>query len=228
MKVRSWSSFQHYKNRRPPWIKLHRTLLDDYGFMRLPLASQALAPRLWLLASESEDGSLPSDPAELAFRLHAEVRDVIDALKPLIRAGFLEGELDASEPLAERKQGARLETEERKSRDRAQSSVAVAPASWSSEACDDWQARYHGTAPGGRIGKALAPLVKSHGWEAVRSAWRSYLVQAEAEFASPQRFAATYGRWSGLAPPASRTSSLIEANKAVLRDFVGEDDAGKS
>ena len=49
---RNWARFQHYNTRRPPWIKLHRGLLDDYQFHTLPLASKALAPLLWLLASE--------------------------------------------------------------------------------------------------------------------------------------------------------------------------------
>ena len=26
---KNWSQFQHYKGRRPPWIKLHRALLDE-------------------------------------------------------------------------------------------------------------------------------------------------------------------------------------------------------
>jgi hypothetical protein len=68
--------------------------------------------------------------------------------------------------------------------------------SWSKEAADDWIARFGGTARGERIGKALKPLVALHGWSEVRSAWRSYLGQVEAKYASPQRFAETYGHWS--------------------------------
>ena len=30
--VRNWSDFQHYKDRSPPWIRLHRDLLDNYEF----------------------------------------------------------------------------------------------------------------------------------------------------------------------------------------------------
>lgn len=59
---RRWSDFQHYKDRRPPWIKLHKALLDDREYQRLPLASRALAPMLWLLASESKDGVLRPRP----------------------------------------------------------------------------------------------------------------------------------------------------------------------
>jgi hypothetical protein len=60
---KNWKSFQHYKDRAPPWIKLHKTLLDDFKFSRLPLASRALAPCIWLLASEYEGGEINASVA---------------------------------------------------------------------------------------------------------------------------------------------------------------------
>ena len=105
---KNWATFQHYKDRKPPWIKLHRGLLDDYEFLRLPLASQALAPRIWLLASEYDGGKITASLDEIAFRLHVAESDLREALKPLVEAGFL---LDASGALADRKQQARLEKE---------------------------------------------------------------------------------------------------------------------
>jgi hypothetical protein len=54
-RVKNWAEFQHYKDRSPPWIRLHRSFLDDYDFHCLPVASRALAPMLWLLASENKD-----------------------------------------------------------------------------------------------------------------------------------------------------------------------------
>lgn len=92
------------------------------------------------------------------------------------------------------------------------SAVAVPggwPPTWSREACDDWIARFNGEAPGGQIGKHLAKLRPRHpSWPEVRDAWRAYLVQAEAEYASPARFVATYGRWSGDAPAPQGKASL--------------------
>lgn len=87
--VRNWSQFQHYKDRSPPWIKLHRALLDDFGYTSLPLASKALAPLVWLLAAESDDGSVNLDAAWLAWRLRMPVEDVEAGLTPLIGMGFL-------------------------------------------------------------------------------------------------------------------------------------------
>ena len=98
------------------------------------------------------------------------------------------------------------------------------PAPWSREACDDWQRRFEGTAPGGRIGKALKPLVEKHGWAEVRSAWRSYLEATEPEFASPSRFANTYGSWNGTSAPAvapkdkARLDSMTAFIRGGMRD----------
>lgn len=105
---KNWATFQHYKDRKPPWIKLHRGLLDDYAFLCLPLASQALAPRLWLLASEYSDGKITATLDEVSFRLHVSLNDLAEALKPLVTSGFFQ---DDSLLLAACKQEARLERE---------------------------------------------------------------------------------------------------------------------
>lgn len=89
--------------------------------------------------------------------------------------------------------------------------------SWSRDACDDWIERFGGTAPGGPIGKALKPLVGKHGWPAVRRAWRSYLEQAEAEYASAARFAQTFGRWAGTAGgPRAGPTRARQLDQSVL------------
>jgi hypothetical protein len=108
---KNWQAFQHYKDRSPTWIKLHKSLLDDFEFHSLPLASKALAPMLWLLASESQDGSIDADPKKVGFRLRMSPAEVKEALKPLIDAGFFVAEQDASNPLAEPERSACLETE---------------------------------------------------------------------------------------------------------------------
>lgn len=106
--VKKWADFQHYKNRCPPWIKLQKSILDDFEFACLPLASKALAPLLWLLASESMDGSVRIDPEWLAFRLRFTTADIEAGIKPLIDKGFL---IVASDALAPRLQDACLEGE---------------------------------------------------------------------------------------------------------------------
>jgi hypothetical protein len=111
LRVKNWDDLQHYRTRRPPWIKLHRGLLDDFAWHRLPEASRAMGPMFWLLASEHADGVVPYDLETIAFRLHMTSDKVDAALRPLIGAGFLIEEHDASEPPAARKQPASPESE---------------------------------------------------------------------------------------------------------------------
>ena len=51
---------QHYKDRRPPWMKLHATLLQDYEFSLLNDAEKYQLISLWLLATQL-DNKLPDD-----------------------------------------------------------------------------------------------------------------------------------------------------------------------
>ena len=108
LQPKNWAIFQHYKDRCPPWIKLHRDLLNDRSYMRLPIASKALAPMLWLLASESKDGVFDGSLDELVFRLHITPKEYQDGVKPLIDNDFF---ILVSGVLAERKQVAIPETE---------------------------------------------------------------------------------------------------------------------
>lgn len=110
---KNWTNFQHYKHRSPPWIKLHKNLLDDMQYQRLPIASKALAPMLWLLASDTNDGVINKTAEEIAFRLRMTEKEVLTAIKPLIDNGFF---IDADSVLAECVQDAT--TEKRQSRDR--------------------------------------------------------------------------------------------------------------
>jgi hypothetical protein len=87
--VKGWTQFQHYKHRKPPWIRLHRKLIDDIDWHRLPIASRALAPMLWLLASETMNGVIDGDSDAIAFRLRIASKDFEEALSPLIAGGWL-------------------------------------------------------------------------------------------------------------------------------------------
>ena len=108
LQPKNWAVFQHYKDRCPPWIKLHRDLLNDRAFMRLPIASKAIAPMLWLLASESKDGVFDGSLDELVFRLHITEKEYQAGVKPLIDNDFFNV---VSGVLAERLQTAIPETE---------------------------------------------------------------------------------------------------------------------
>jgi hypothetical protein len=138
LQPKNWGVFQHYKDRCPPWIKLHRDLLNDRVFMCLPLASKALAPLLWLLASESKDGTFDGSLDELVFRLHITPKDYEDGIKPLIHKGFF---VVASGVLADCYQVAIPETEgetETKKETKKKATVVAAPEGVSSEIWDSF------------------------------------------------------------------------------------------
>jgi hypothetical protein len=67
MRVRNWKKFQHFRDRKPPWIKLYRDLLDDPDWHDLDGDTAKGLLMLWLIASEA-DGELPST-RKLSFRL---------------------------------------------------------------------------------------------------------------------------------------------------------------
>ena len=80
-RVKNWGKFQHFKDRRPPWVKLYRDLLDDLEWFELePVAAKNLV-NLWLIASEY-DGELPSIE-KLAFRLRLKKQEVTKVLDSL-------------------------------------------------------------------------------------------------------------------------------------------------
>ena len=73
-KIRNWSRFQHFKDRRPPWIKLYRDLLDDQEWHALDGDAAKMLIMLWLLASE-KGGEIP-DNKTISFRLRIPLEQV--------------------------------------------------------------------------------------------------------------------------------------------------------
>ena len=140
LQPKNWGVFQHYKDRCPPWIKLHRDLLNDRVFMCLPLASKALAPLLWLLASESKDGVFDGSLDELVFRLHITPKEYQDGVKPLIDKGFF---VVASGVLAECYQDAIPETEregEGETKKETKKNAVACPSDVGLQEWEDWLA----------------------------------------------------------------------------------------
>ena len=88
MKIKNWSKFQHFKDRRPPWIKLHRETLEQRDINKISDRSFRILIGLWLLASEDKDmeGNLPSIE-DIAFRLRMtddEINKYIQELRPWV------------------------------------------------------------------------------------------------------------------------------------------------
>lgn len=53
LRVKHWKDWQHYKDREPPWVKLHGKLLRKDKFIALSEAHQWQLVRIWMVASQS-------------------------------------------------------------------------------------------------------------------------------------------------------------------------------
>lgn len=86
LSIPKWEEFQHYKDRNPPWIKLHNQLLENYEFECLPDASKAHLLCIWMFASRTNN-KLRNDSKWIARKIGANTKVDIDLL---IEAGFLQ------------------------------------------------------------------------------------------------------------------------------------------
>lgn len=108
LRVRNWEKFQHYKDRRPPWIKYHVELLDDYELTHMEYATQLVYDRLLLLAART-DNNIPHDPEHIGRQVSIKSDTITSALQTLLDAGFLtlaESKRAASKAIARRKHDA--------------------------------------------------------------------------------------------------------------------------
>lgn len=94
LRVKNWQEFQHYGKRNPPWIKLHRAIIDDYAFSTLTDQTKAHLMLIWILAA-SASGTVPNDAKFIASRINARVPVDLDSL---VQAGFLLPENGKWEP----------------------------------------------------------------------------------------------------------------------------------
>ena len=92
IRIKNWNTYQHYKHRRPPWIKLHTSLLEDYEFECLHDVSKLQLIAIWLVASRSKDIHADGDPLlpddEDYITKKAGLKRKVD-LQPLIDSGFI-------------------------------------------------------------------------------------------------------------------------------------------
>lgn len=107
LKIKNWEKHQHYKDREPTWIKLHRELLNDYQFSLLPDLSKAHLMMIWLLASQTEN-KIPNDARWISQKIGAT--DKID-INLLIAQGYLENHSVGTEENKSLYQPASPETE---------------------------------------------------------------------------------------------------------------------
>lgn len=94
MRVTGWEKWQSYRKDRgqPPWIKVHRRLLRNLDFLRLPDLTRGHLIHIWILAAD-HDGEIPDDPEDVRMLCH--LRETPD-IELLLSAGFLERDAKAT------------------------------------------------------------------------------------------------------------------------------------
>jgi hypothetical protein len=216
VKIKNWKQFQHYKKRRPPWIKLHRELLDDNDFQCLPVASRALAPCIWLLASEYQDGEVPYDLPKLSWRLRQSVEEIFQGLQPLISQGFIElsdSEVElASNVLADCTQDTLPETEKRQRRENIEDKSQKFQKPTLEEVSSYCQERHNRVTP-----VAFIDFYTANGWRVGKNAmkdWRAAVRNWERTNFSTQGASTPLALPNGYIPESQRRRQELADRKA--------------
>lgn len=118
--IKNWSKYQHYKDRNPPWIKLHFELLSSSDWVMLDDASRVLAVASMLIASRN-DGRIDCSPKGLAYLKRVAYLNTDPDISPLVATGFLVPQADASgckQMLADARPETEAETEAEERRER--------------------------------------------------------------------------------------------------------------
>ena len=93
--IKNWDHYQHYRDRNPPWIKLHYEILSSSDWVILDDTSRVLAVACMLVASRSK-GEIDASESGLAYLKRVAYLNTPPNLKPLISSGFLTMLADAS------------------------------------------------------------------------------------------------------------------------------------
>lgn len=188
LSIKNLAEHQHYKDRNPPWIKLHRSALSNYGFRCLQDASKAHLMLLWLLASGMEN-RIPYDLAFITEMIGATT--AVD-IEELVLQGFVEVSQDDGKPLADRKQSA--EPEKRRGETQHPASQRYA---FMGELRPVWREAYGGEMLKGAA-RDLEALVTEHGLEKVVAHLRNYVKSVPAQFGTIPKFKSTFGTWDAV------------------------------
>lgn len=86
LRLREWAKYQHYRNRNPPWIKLHGELLGSFTWVTLDDDGRLLAMVCMLLAARTGN-KIPLDRDYIQRAAYMVKRPDI---RPLVDCGFAE------------------------------------------------------------------------------------------------------------------------------------------
>lgn len=106
--VKDYEKFQHYRDRRPVWIKLYAELLDNWEFLQLSDAARGQLMLFWLLASR-HDNRVPNDRRYIEGKLATRGRFMV---KELLGSGFI---IETDEPASKSASALLAEPEQNRS-----------------------------------------------------------------------------------------------------------------
>lgn len=93
IRIVNWPQFQHFRDRKPIWIKLYRELLHKKEWRRLSGDGAKLLVDLWMLAAEANtrDGVISTSLDDVAYEIRIESPEKLRVLlQELVRCGFVE------------------------------------------------------------------------------------------------------------------------------------------
>ena len=85
-RIRNWAKFQHYKDRNPPWIKLHYELMSSVDWVMADDQTRLLMVVCMMIASR-HDGYVPNNPDYIQKMSHINKKP---DLVSLCNTGFFE------------------------------------------------------------------------------------------------------------------------------------------
>jgi hypothetical protein len=132
IRIRNWARYQHYKDRRPAWIKLYVSKLDDYELTALDYPIRLAADELLLVAALTNN-AIPNDLLWLSGKTRIDQDTLAVAIKSLANIGFLS--------LADRKRSASKSLGSRASSLLSSSALEEPQASEEKQIYDAWLSR---------------------------------------------------------------------------------------
>ena len=142
--IKNWDRYQHYKQRNPPWLKLHYELLSSRTWVMLDDSSRVLMVACMLVASRN-GGQIDGSPSGLQYLKRVAYLQKAD-LKSLVDADFLVP-LEQEETLIEEQ--AAEEPEEQ-----------TAPQPGVAQVCEHYRQHKPRSRPGHKEKKAIAARLK--------------------------------------------------------------------
>jgi hypothetical protein len=217
--IKGWKKFQHFKDRRPPWIKLYRDLLDDPDWHALDGADAKSLVMLWLIASE-DDGNIPC-ARKIAFRLRI-TETKAEQLLTRLSHWLIQDDIT---PISGRYQDDTPETEGETDRKEGEKKEAVAGATRpkASRLPDDWEPSDND------LTFAEAKGLTVYEIDTERIKFRNYWTAKSGKDATKLNWARTWQNWilNRRGTPNGQTKpNLVDAAKRLANTFADRPGSG--